>query len=373
MKQSKIVRAISVFMTCLLAGCASYTPTIARLDPSGPNVGKAAYGDLMVYIEEYATPEKSEVAFDTDMADEGVLPLLIRVDNNGKDPWEVKAADILVRGDTELKALGPAEAADKASRGAVGRAIGWSLIVPIIGIPVAVVASAAHTKKVNKQMVYDFSNRMFEDGAILLNQHRSGFLFFELEEGRKDLAGLRLELTAKNAITGEVVTIAAPLPAATFTGEAEVSEKKEEDEIAAATPEETKTAYVPTPEAWARSAKQAAAKSGHWLLGKWVGTRQSTWGTGDITIRITSYDQATHAFKGDGYLELRDAYKWSTPPSDLVITAVIDEKGRVVMTTDYSGGWSGRSFTFNLKREEDGYLSGTTSYGPPSLSLKKKQ
>ncbi|MFQ5961009.1 MAG: hypothetical protein ACE5MG_06405, partial [Candidatus Methylomirabilales bacterium] len=174
MKQSKIVKTISVFMTCLLVGCASYTPTLVRLNPSGPNIGKAAYGDLTVYIEEYATPEKSEVAFDTDMADEGVLPLLIRVDNSGKDTCEVKAADILVRGDTDLKALGPAEAADKASRGAVGRAIGWSLIVPIIAIPIAAAASATHTSKVNKQIVHDFSNKAFEDGAILPHQDRSG-------------------------------------------------------------------------------------------------------------------------------------------------------------------------------------------------------
>ncbi len=218
-------------MACLLTGCAGYTPTLVKMYPSGPNVNKAVQGDLTLYVEEYVTPEKSEAALDTEMAEEGVLPLLILVKNNGQQTLEVKTADILVRGDDVLKGLTPEEAVDRASRGAVGKAIGWSLIVPIIAIPVAVVASAAHTSKVNKQMVHDFSSKAFEDGAILPDQNRSGFLFFELEEGRKDLAGLRLELTAKNVSTGEVVTIASPLPAATFTPKEETSEKKEEDDL----------------------------------------------------------------------------------------------------------------------------------------------
>jgi hypothetical protein len=35
--------------------------------------------------------------------------------------------------------------------------------------------------------------------------------YFELGEGRKDLSGLSLELTARNMVTGEIVTITAPL------------------------------------------------------------------------------------------------------------------------------------------------------------------
>jgi len=41
--------------------------------------------------------------------------------------------------------------------------------------------------------------------------------YFELWEGRKALSSLSLELTARNMITGEIVTITAALPAATFT------------------------------------------------------------------------------------------------------------------------------------------------------------
>jgi hypothetical protein len=107
-------------------------------------------------------------------------------------------------------------------------------------------------------------------------------------------------------------------------------------------------------------------------MGEWVGTRENRWCEWDATIRITSYDQATRAFKGDGYFVSPDADKWATipPKIDLIIKGMIDEKGRVVMTVHEDGG---RNSSFNLRRERDGRLSGMTSYGPPSLSLEKKR
>ncbi len=67
-----------------------------------------------------------------------------------------------------------------------------------------------------------------------------------------------------------------------------------------------------------------------------------------------------------------NADKWSSvsPIIDLVISAVIDDEGKVVMTTHRDDG---RSSTFNLKRKGGHKLYGTTAYGPPSLSLKKKR
>lgn len=133
-------------------------------------------------------------------------------------------------------------------------------------------------------------------------------------------------------------------------------------------PQETRTAYLSRPESGARSTEQAATKSTHWLMGRWVGIRESQWWGEDVTIRITSYDQATHAFKGDGVL-YADVRSSTAVRRDLVIEAVIDDEGRVVMTIHRIGGSSSR---FNLKRERAGSLSGTTDYGLPRLTLKKK-
>ncbi len=107
-------------------------------------------------------------------------------------------------------------------------------------------------------------------------------------------------------------------------------------------------------------------------MGEWVGTTEGTWDKWETTIRITSYDQASHAFKGDGYLVVPNADKWSSvhPIIDLVIKAVIDDEGKVVMTIHRDGG---KSSTYNLKRKGGHKLYGTTAYGPPSLSLEKKR
>jgi hypothetical protein len=217
MRWIRYLKLVALLTSLMLTGCASYAPVLVRLNPSGPNVTKAAQGDLTVYVDEYLTRAKSEKAFDTDLANEGVLPLLVLVENGGQQPYEIKAADIVVRGDTPLKALTAEETAERAGRNAVVRALGWSMIVPIISIPVAVVASAVHTNSVNKQIVHDFAAKSFSDGDIMPNKERSGFLFFELPDKQKNLTGLVLEITARNMVTSDLVSITTPLPNVNFT------------------------------------------------------------------------------------------------------------------------------------------------------------
>ncbi|HZD39536.1 MAG TPA: hypothetical protein VE131_02365 [Terriglobales bacterium] len=133
---------------------------------------------------------------------------------------------MIVRGDNVLKGLTPAETAGKAERNPVGRALGWSLIVPIISIPIAVTASAIHTSKVNEQIVHDFAAKSFADGEILPNKERSGFVFFELGDGSVNLAKLTLEVEARNVATGKLVKIVSPLPERVI--KAKVSEGSED-------------------------------------------------------------------------------------------------------------------------------------------------
>jgi len=221
MGANKVVSGFSLIAALFIAGCATYDLAVARGSPvrlnlSSPNMGKASSGDLTIYVEEYATPEKSEAVFDTRLVDEGLLPLLILVTNGGQEDYEGNATEIVLRGKTMLNALTSEKAASRAGRSAVGRALGWSMIVPIVSIPIAVVASATHTNKVNKQIVQDFVAKGFPSGVIMPGSERSGFVFFELEPVRKDLAGLSLEVITRNTTTREQVTIAAPLPAATF-------------------------------------------------------------------------------------------------------------------------------------------------------------
>jgi hypothetical protein len=217
MKKNHIVKGLLLITALFFTGCASYSPSLVRMDPYGPKVEKQEQEILSIYLEEFATPEKSEKAFDSNLISDGILPLLLQVQNNGQVPYEVKTKDIIVReGENIIKALTPEQAANKAKRNPVFRALGWSMVVPIITIPVAVTASALHTRKVNKQIVHDFSAKAFPDGILLPNKERSGFLFFQLPKGRKDLSDLTLEVKAKNETMEEIITITAPLPSATF-------------------------------------------------------------------------------------------------------------------------------------------------------------
>jgi len=69
-----------------------------------------------------------------------------------------------------------------------------------------------HTTSVNTQIVNDFKAKSFPDGELVPRKERSGFLFYELEEGQKEISNARLELKARNLATGEIVTLAVPLP-----------------------------------------------------------------------------------------------------------------------------------------------------------------
>jgi hypothetical protein len=219
MKKNRSIGIALLVVGLVLGGCASYSPSLVRLEPTGPTMSRQVSGNFTLYVDEFATPEKSEKAFDTNLVKEGVLPLLIQIQNNSQFAYEVKKMDITLQetgSNTALTLLTPEQAAKKAKKSAVTRAIGWSLIVPIVAIPVAVTASAIHTSKVNKQILQDFSAKGFPDGTILPNKEQSGFLFFELPKGRKDLSGLNLQVTPRKEGTGEFLTITAPLPAATF-------------------------------------------------------------------------------------------------------------------------------------------------------------
>jgi hypothetical protein len=215
MKRKVFIGTVPLVMLVFM-GCASYSPSLVRLNRTGPDVSKKCQGDLVVYVDEYAEEEKSKRAFDTNLADNGVLAVLLLVENSGTQSYEVKASDMTIcEGTSCLKPLSPEAAAAKAKRNATGRAIGWSLIVPIISIPIAAVASASHTRDVNRHMAQDFSAKGFSDGALLPKKERSGFLFFQLDRARKDLRGLCLEASARNVNTGEIRTITLPLPDAT--------------------------------------------------------------------------------------------------------------------------------------------------------------
>lgn len=215
MKQNIITQALSLAIAFTLVGCASLTPTIMKLDPTGPNVWKQTVGDLTLYVEEYAADGKGEKAFDLDLATEEVLPLLIRVTNSGKASYEVKSKDIVVRGQSLLKRFDAEEAATKLQK-SVGSAMAVDAVAAsILFLPLAPLLAATafiETNSDNKRIIKKLVANKFEEGVVLPHSSREGFLYFELYKNRKDLSNLIIELTARNTVTGRTLTISAPVP-----------------------------------------------------------------------------------------------------------------------------------------------------------------
>ena len=126
MKQNRMLQGLALCMTLFSAGCATYTPKIVGIpETTGPGVMTKAQENLTLSVEAYATEEKSKRVFDTDLADKGVIPLLVTVQNVGQEPYQVHSTDFVLRdGDTVMQMLSPEEASRKAKRDAVGRAVG---------------------------------------------------------------------------------------------------------------------------------------------------------------------------------------------------------------------------------------------------------
>ncbi|MBL8310711.1 MAG: hypothetical protein JNL19_09845 [Burkholderiales bacterium] len=197
-----ILFAFASILILTASGCATYTPSMAKIDPVAAGSAKGQNKGVTVHINEHIRKAKSERAFDTDLRDDGVAALLVGIQNGHGKPFSFTENDIvLMDGDKPLTRLSPEQAAEKAKKSAAGRAIGWSLIVPIISIPIAATASVMHTNKVNRQMREDFVNKNLGNMVLAPGKDVSGFAFFEVEKTRSSFPNLTLVLTG--ALEGE--------------------------------------------------------------------------------------------------------------------------------------------------------------------------
>lgn len=207
----KLLSALAVVaVTAMFGGCATYTPSLAKIDNTGAGTSKQVSNSITAFADEYASKAKSEKVFDMNLRDDGVMPVLVTLQNGNKFAVDMKTMDIAMRdGSGTLKLLTPEEAATKAKKSSVGRAIGWSLIVPIIGIPIAATASVMHTNKVNRQILEDFTAKALTSGTIAPGKEVSGFLFFEVDKVRTDFPSLAVDvkLTADGSPNPFVVSV----------------------------------------------------------------------------------------------------------------------------------------------------------------------
>ena len=209
---------IAVWAILFCYSCdAHYQPTLTRFDPIGANSRKATAGDLVFYVEEYASVEKAERAFATDMVKEGILPILVLTRNTGTKKYQIDQGDFTLHAADRIQHATAADAAKKAEREYLKPAIGWSLVVPIITIPVAIALSAHDTHTGNQKIREDFQKKAFRGGTLESGKELSGFLFFKVEPELARIPAMMLEVNTKSLDNGEPIHVSIQLPETLIT------------------------------------------------------------------------------------------------------------------------------------------------------------
>jgi len=210
---------LTLVASVILSGCASFEPGLRFQDlsrPRQPTVKQTQEG-LDISIEEFASEKKSRQAFDADVAPYGILPILLKVENNGTQTFKIQEYAISAYADSQsLQLIGGEKAAGEAANSEYGgKALGWTVAAGPFAIllwPVTIGASAAHTASVNRRIEQHFESLRWNDALLKPNQTAAGFLYFKAPAGVKRLENLRLEVKPSEEISGKILTFNLPLP-----------------------------------------------------------------------------------------------------------------------------------------------------------------
>lgn len=209
----------------VFVGCASFEPGLRYQDltrPRQPTVKETEQG-LELSIEEFASKNKSQQAFDADIARYGLLALLFKADNGGTKTYRVQEQAISVYlGDESLPSISGEKAASQGANSEyVGKAVGWTLLTGPFAMflwPATIAGSAAHTSAVNRRIEQHFESMHFNDAVLKPNQSAAGFLYFKLPAGVDKLQNLRVEATPSEEGTGERLSYKLLLPTLDLSG-----------------------------------------------------------------------------------------------------------------------------------------------------------
>jgi len=205
MKLNRILISATFLMSLVVGGCtASFDPSFRspELGLGGLPTVKGVQEGLEVSLEEYVSANKSRRAFDADIASKGVLPLLLRVENNGTREYKVDRNEVkaFLGGQALAPIYGYEAAKQGASREYVGKALintaMWGPLGMFFGLP-TIVASASHTREVNKKIEQHFENMEFASAMVKPNETIAGFVYFRLPQRSQQFENLTVELTVE--------------------------------------------------------------------------------------------------------------------------------------------------------------------------------
>jgi hypothetical protein len=228
-KKTQSASAKCLIACILVSGCASFRPGFDRqalLDGTRIPTAEQTIEGVTLSIEEFATAAKSKLAFDSDVASSGVIPLLIRIENKTSSDLRIPAEAVKAYiGDQLLSRLtGEKAAREAATRDYVGKALGWTVLAgpfAIVAWPGTIVGSAVHTRNVNSRIIQHFRILEFTGSIARANQSVGGFVYYQIPADTKLLQNiaetkaihdLRVELIATGELEAQSLRFNVPLP-----------------------------------------------------------------------------------------------------------------------------------------------------------------
>lgn len=220
----RLLSLIVATCLCCASGCASFEPGLRYQDLARarqPTVKETKEG-LEIYVEEFASANKSRQAFDADVAPSGILPILLKIENNGTHTYRIQERVVSAyMGNHLLASLGGESAASQSANSEyAGKALGWTVAAGPFAIllwPVTIGASAAHTASVNRRIEQHFESLRFNDALLKPNQTAAGFIYFKLPSGVSKLEKLRIEVAPSEETSGNKLEFVLPLPTIDLT------------------------------------------------------------------------------------------------------------------------------------------------------------
>lgn len=225
--QSRIALLLAV--TVLTCSCASFNPGLspdALLGGTRIPTVVQTQEKITVSVEEFASPDKSKRAFDSDVVSSGVLPLFFRIDSKNEAVFKITAESIKAFIDNQPLPVLTGEMAAKqaATRDYVGKALGWTVLAgpfAILAWPGTIIGSAMHTRSVNNRIIRHFENLEFRGAMVRTNEPVNGFVYYQIPTDSKilrslaetkSLRNLSVEIVAIPEDEGQVVRFSVPLP-----------------------------------------------------------------------------------------------------------------------------------------------------------------
>jgi len=202
MKLSRYLITILFLISLILAGCGQRFNHPGSL-PSPVATAKEVRAGVEVSVEEFVSATKARMALGFDVAEHGILALLLRVEN--KSNTDYKAPNGQIKAYIDGKAL-PRVYGYKAARQVASQGYWWKAPLTIAAIPLGLFIYPATLTLVDRRVERHFERIEFTDKLLKPDDVALGFVYFKIPGGwfsSKRLENLTVNVTLEEDSYGE--------------------------------------------------------------------------------------------------------------------------------------------------------------------------